>query len=60
MKEMCHKEITGNICSEQCQDTARRMVYMGKILGKIRAKKILEICKIINKKGQNNCKKMLE
>jgi hypothetical protein len=59
MKEMCHKEIAGNIHSEQCQDTARIMIYTGKILGEIRAKKILEIW-IINKKGQNSCKKMLE
>jgi len=43
MKEMCHEEIAGNICSGQCQDTARRMIYMGNKLREIWAKKILEI-----------------
>jgi len=32
---------------------------MGKMLGEIWAKEILEIWRIINRKGQNNCEKCL-
>jgi hypothetical protein len=56
---MCHKKTAGKICSEKCQDTARRMTYMGKMLGEIWDKKILEIWRIINRMDQNNCEKCL-
>jgi hypothetical protein len=35
---MCHKEIAVKICSEKCQDTARRKIHRRKILGEIWAK----------------------
>jgi len=59
MNEMCHKERAGNICSEQCQDTARRIIYMGKILGEVWAKKSWKFEGLLNRKAQNNCKKCL-
>jgi hypothetical protein len=59
MKEMCHEEIAGNICSGQCQDTARRMIYMGNKLREIWAKKTLEILRTIKRKGQKNRERIL-